>query len=66
MSSFFANKGYYPSLQVQITREPVSIPAKKFVADLTDTHTRLKQAIVKVQARYQGPTDARCSKAPTF
>jgi len=54
MSPFFANKGYYPSLQVQTTC--------KLVTDLVNTHTRLKQAIAEAQARYQDPADARCSK----
>ena len=64
MSSFFTNKGYHPSLQVQTMHELASIPAEKFVIDLMNTHMRLKQAIVEAQARYQGPADAR--RSPTF
>ena len=55
ISPFFANKGYHSSLQVQITC--------KLITDLVNTYTRLKQAIAEAQARYQGPADARCSKA---
>jgi len=39
-----------------------SILAEKFIADLIDTHMRLKQAIVEAQAKYQDLANARHSK----
>jgi len=63
---FFANKGYYPSLQVQTAHELSLQSAKKFIADLETTHMELKQAITKTQKCYQGPADAQQSTAPIF
>jgi len=42
MYPFFANKGYYPSIQVQTIWELISQSAKNFVANLEKTHTELK------------------------
>jgi len=45
---FFANKDYYPSLQVWTAHELSSQSAKKFVVDLEIMHMKLKWAIAKV------------------
>lgn len=42
MSSFFANKGYYFSLQVQIICKLTSKLVEILIADLENTYTRLK------------------------
>jgi len=52
MSLFFANKSYYPSLQVQTTCEITFSLAKTFVANLKNTYLKLKQAIAIAQLRY--------------
>jgi len=66
ISPFFANKGYHPSLQVQLTHKVTSQPAETFVVNLEETHAKLKQAIAAAQLRYQGLADARRTKVPTF
>jgi len=66
MSPFFANKGYHPNLQVRTTRELSSQSAENFVANLESTHAELKQAIAEAQKCYQGPADARRTRAPAF
>jgi len=66
LSPFFANKGYYPSLQVWTAHELSSQSAEKFVVDLETMHIELKQAIAEVQEHYQGLADAQQSIAPTF
>jgi len=66
MSPFFANKRYYPDLQVQTIRELLSQTAKTFIANLEEIHRELKRAIAEVQKHYQGPADTHRSTAPTF
>jgi len=49
---FFANKSYYPSIQIQMIQELASQLAKIFMANLEKTHIKLKQAITKAQKCY--------------
>jgi len=53
MSLFFAKKGYYPSLQVQMTHKLISIPAKKFVANLMVIEIKRFDHKTKVKARLE-------------
>jgi len=48
MSLFFANKDYYPQLQVQPDQQFPSETAKSFIAKLGKVHTKLKQTIAEV------------------
>ena len=53
MLLFFVNKGYYPSLQVQMTYKLISIPAEKFVADLTVMKIKRFDHKKKIKARLE-------------
>ncbi len=43
VSPFFTNKGYHPSLMVELNVQVSSIGAQCFILDLDDLHTELKQ-----------------------
>jgi len=64
MSPFYANKGYYPRLQILTYPGLPSQPAAPFVADLEEVHTKLKLAIREVQERYQKSADAHRTPVP--
>src|SRR5258706_14046967 len=64
VSPFFANKGYHPSLMAEPNVQVSSIGAQRFISDLDDLHTELKQSIVKAQEHYQKYADEHCSLAP--
>ena len=64
VSLFFTNKGYHPSLAVELNVQVSSIGAQHFISDLDDLHTELKQSIVKAQECYQKYTDEHHSLAP--
>src|SRR5258708_2453732 len=64
VSLFFANKGYHPSLMVELNVQVSSIGAQHFISDLDDLHTELKWSIAKAQEHYQKYADEHCSLAP--
>src|SRR5258708_7717013 len=64
VSLFFANKGYHPSLVVELNVQVSSIGAQCFILDLDDLHTELKRSIAKAQEHYQKYADEHCSLAP--
>ena len=57
VSLFFANKGYHPSLVVELNIQVSSTGAQCFILDLDDLHVELKQSIVKAQECYQKYAD---------
>jgi len=61
LSPFFANKGYHPRLQLLLDQQLLSEEVRLFLAELEGIHSRLKQAIMDAQVRYQKPADARRS-----
>src|SRR5258707_6873442 len=64
VSTFFANKGYHPSLMVEPNVQVSSIGAQHFISDLDNLHMELKWSIAKAQECYQKYTDEHCSPAP--
>src|SRR6266436_8444083 len=64
VSPFFTNKGYHPSLMVELNVQVSSTGALHFISDLDDLHTELKQSIVKAQEHYQKYADEHRSLAP--
>src|SRR6266446_4127520 len=64
VSLFFANKGYHPSLVVELNIQVSSTGAQRFISDLDDLHTELKQSIAKAQECYQKYADEHHSPAP--
>src|SRR5260221_4873863 len=64
VSPFFANKGYHPSLVVELNVQVSSIGAQRFISDLDDLHTELKRSIAKAQEWYQKYADEHHSPAP--
>src|SRR5258708_14348720 len=64
VSPFFTNKGYHPSLMVELNVQVSSIGAQHFISDLDDLHTELKQSIAKAQEHYQKYADEHHSPAP--
>ena len=66
ITPFFANKGYHPNISVSLHQELTSSQARKFVVDLEQLHSELRQAIKISQQRYQVSADARLNPAPDF
>src|SRR5260221_10367900 len=64
VSPFFANKGYHPSLMVELNVQVSSIGAQHFISDLDNLHTELKWSIAKAQEHYQKYADEHRSPAP--
>ncbi len=64
VSPFFTNKGYHPSLVVELNIQVSSTGAQHFISDLDDLHSELKWSIVKAQECYQKYADKHCSPAP--
>jgi len=57
VSSFFANKGYYPNLSVYPERDIASSCVRDFVLDLDKLQDMLKKEIAKAQGQYQSSAD---------
>jgi len=66
MLPFFANKGYHPRIQVQVTQELLSQSAETFVTNLDRTYMQLKRALTKAQKHYQGLANAQRTTASIF
>ncbi len=49
VSPFFANKGYHPSLMVELNVQVSSTGAQHFISDLDNLHSELKWSIAKAQ-----------------
>jgi len=64
VSLFFANKGYYPKVQFQITGTSTPGPTNEYASKLEEIHTRLKHSIQAVQCRYQIAADRQCLPNP--
>jgi len=69
VSSFFANKGYHPCLDIQLNRAPHSATpcsdaTQYYSSNLEKIHIQLKHSIVVVQARYKKSANDRRSSAP--
>src|SRR6266436_762937 len=64
VSPFFANKGYHPSIAVELDIQVSSTGAQHFIADLDNLHAELKWSIAKAQEHYQKYADEHCSLAP--
>src|SRR5258706_12999115 len=64
VSPFLANKGYHPSLMMELNVQVSSTGAQCFISDLDDLHSELKQSIVKAQECYQKYADEHRSPAP--
>src|SRR5258705_11972443 len=64
VSPFFTNKGYHPSLVAEPNVQVSSIGAQRFISDLDNLHTELKQSIVKAQECYQKYADEHRSPVP--
>jgi len=47
ISSFFANKGYYPCLDIQVNQTPTPETAQHYTANLEEVHMELKHFITK-------------------
>jgi len=56
---FYANKGYYPKMQLQVENNAQITEADSFVTDLRLVHDNLKRAIEDAQRRYQILADKR-------
>src|SRR5258708_14246302 len=57
VSPFFANKGYHPSIAVELDIQVSSTGAQHFIADLDNLHAELKWSIAKAQEHYQKYAD---------
>ena len=66
VSPFFANKGYNPNLSASLDKEIASHRAHKFVSNLDELHTQVKESIAEAQKRYQVSTDRHRMPAPEF
>jgi len=64
VSPFFANKGYHPSIVVELDIQVSSTGAQCFIADLDDLHAELKWSIAKAQECYQKYADEHHSPVP--
>ncbi len=64
VSPFFTNKGYHPSLAVELNIQVSSTGAQCFILDLDDLHSKLKWSIAKAQECYQKYADGHHSPAP--
>src|SRR5258706_13917166 len=64
VSPFFANKGYHPSIAVELDIQVSSTGAQHFIADLDNLHAELKWSIAKAQEHYQKYADEHCSPVP--
>ena len=64
VSPFYANKGYYPKMQLQMENDAWITEIDSFVTDLRLVHDDLKRAIEDAQRRYQIPADKRRTPAP--
>jgi len=53
ISSFFANKGYHPYLDIQAVQVPSSKATQRYAVNLEKLHTELKRLFAKVQLCYQ-------------
>src|SRR5260370_21169988 len=57
VSPFFTNKGYHPSLMVELNVQVSSIGAQHFISDLYNLHMELKCSISKAQECYHNYAD---------
>ncbi len=64
VSLFFTNKGYHPSIVVELDVQVSSTGAQRFILDLDDLHVELKWSIAKAQECYQKYADEHRSPAP--
>jgi len=64
VSPFFTNKGYHPSLMVELNVQVSSTGALHFISDLDNLHSELKWSIAKAQECYQKYADEHHSPAP--
>jgi len=60
---FFVNKGFYPRLQIQKTKELSSTAANKYMNKLELIYHKLKESLEKAQSYYQVSAD-RCREKP--
>jgi len=61
---FYANKGYYPKMQLQVENNARIMEADSFVTNLRLVYDDLKGMIKDVQHHYQIPVDKRRTPAP--
>ena len=66
ISSFFANKGYHPSISMCLDQDLVSSTARHFVTDLEEIHTQLRKTISTAQTRYSASANHRQIPALEF
>jgi len=66
VSSFFADKGYYPNLSMYPERDIASSRARNFVLNLDKLQDTLKEEIAKAQRQYQPSADSRRRQPPDF
>src|SRR5258708_5016861 len=64
VSLFFANKGYHPSFTTEPNEQAPTPEAQRFISDLDNLHTELKQSITRAQEHYQKYADEHRSPAP--
>ena len=61
---FYANKGYYPKIELQVENDAQITEVDSSVTDLRLVHNDLKETIKDTQYRYQIPVDKRRTPAP--
>ena len=66
ISSFFANKGYHPSLTIHLECDLAFSCAKGLVVNLDELHQELKTTISEAQHCYQGHANACRMPVPDF
>src|SRR5258708_3887772 len=57
ISPFFANKGYHPSLLMNLLAPSLSSEAQRYMVDLDQLHSQLKASIAEAQEHYQKAAD---------
>jgi len=64
ISPFYANKGYYPRMELQVKCDAQITEANSFVIDLRTVHNNLREAIEDTQHHYQKSVDKKWTPAP--